>query len=511
MRRESTERLLALNGDSRHAIGPGGRNRYSNRYRPEPGLVTLGSCTSSTVSAEAFSDAAQLHEWLSRVQPAHLSGAMDDLYERVRLDVANSFVPPPAPPTDVVITPSGTDAEFIPLLVALSRHERVTNVLVGPAEAGSGTELAAAARHFDPVTPRGREVEVGAPLNSDMARRVEVATVPIRDSAGAPRSPDDIDAEVREVTRSRVASGRGVLVTVIAHSKTGVHAPRLKAVNRLAEEYRGAVDVVIDAAQGRFSRSGLRSALSQGFMVIATGSKFFGGPPFAGCVLIPQPSSGEPPVRQIPAAMDDYLSPAMLPRTWRDARAGLSEWHCLGLSLRWWAALREIRTYYSVPARLRYGVLRSLQDDVPRLLERSAHLEFTSVPALAAEQEPRRLLESNVTVFSFRCRDRDGNYLGNQALGRLRAVVRDALPLSQSPWLPADVRELRAEIGQPVFVGPNKSEPSYLRLAIGGREIVRACGLDDQVDAGMSGLIRDVRQTIRKLDAVLDAGLEARQ
>ena len=67
----------------------------------------------------------------------------------------------------------------------------------------------------------------------------------------------DLDAEVEALVDDHIGRGRQVLLHVVAHSKTGLHAPSLEAVNRLRARYGDRVLVVVDAAQGRFSRRGL--------------------------------------------------------------------------------------------------------------------------------------------------------------------------------------------------------------------------------------------------------------
>lgn len=499
---QTTERLLASGGDSRHVVGADGRNRYGNRYRPESGLVTLGSCTSSTLSNEAYVAAAQLHHWLRTLDRDWLPAAIDDAYERARTELTSHILPGLEPRPAVVLTPSGTDAEFVPVLAALQKHERITNILVGSGEAGSGSAMAAAGHHFDLRAPSERPVTPGVPVDDEVAARVESVNVAIRDESGDPRPTTDIDGEVGEIARSRAGAGRGVLLHVIAHSKTGLHAPSLKTVHDLVSSYPGRVDVVIDAAQGRFSRAGLHDAVSRGYVVITTGSKFFGGPPFAGAVILPQ--AGDVGLGKLPSRFADYFSAAMFPRTWQASRASLPGCENIGLVLRWWAALVEFRTYYAVPAKQRFEVLRRLQGEVPRRIRTSSLLVSTTVPPPATERLPRRLLESNVTVFSFACRTPGGQDLSQEDLAEVRRFMRE-------PWRVDDgnvgreaaLRDLQVEIGQPVPVGPGKSDPAYLRLAIGAREIVQACRRGPEGSDGVDGLLADVSHTVSKLDAAI--------
>jgi hypothetical protein len=508
----STAELLASGGDSRHTPGASGRNRYGNTYTPERGLLTFGSCTSSTLSADAFAAAERLHGWLGALERPLLERALDDLYERVRTEIVANVSMTNAETMDVVITPSGTDAELIALLVCMGDRP-ITSVVVGAPEAGSGTALAAAGRHFDSSTPSGRPAVVGEPVDARIADRVRAIFVAVRDTHGSPRDERELDDEVRAVTGKAIAEGRDVLLHVIAHSKTGVHAPSLSTVHELVAAHPDRVDVVIDAAQGRFSRRGLRESLARGYVTMTTGSKFFGGPPFAGAVLVPHvPGRRDLGIDTLPAAFSDYFTPAMMPQSWLGARASLEESSNVGLLLRWWAALAEIRDYYSVPAQLRLEVLRHVQTTFPARIAASRHLVLDVVPPPLVENDVARLLESKTTVFPFTCRGRDGSYLESDELRRLQLAMRDPIaPMPGGPPVAAAIAGLRAEMGQPVSLG-GASSPSVLRFAVGAREIIRTCVMSatgttfgDRLDA----LTDDITHAVQKLDhLVAQAGGE---
>lgn len=500
-----TPALLAAGGDSRHTPDATGRNRYGNTYTPEHGLLTFGSCTSSTLSADAYAAAERLHGWLQALDRSFLEQAVEDLYERVRNEIVANISMLHAETMDVVITPSGTDAEMIALLVCLGDRP-LTNIVVGAAEAGSGTGAAAACRHFDRVTPSGREVVPGEPVDAGVADRVTTVLLSIRNADGTQREDDGLDDEVRQATRQAVAHGRDVIIHVIAHSKTGVHAPSLSTVHELVEAHPGRVNVVVDAAQGRFSRRGLGESLSRGYITMTTGSKFFGGPPFAGAVLVPHVSGRRNfGLERLPDGFSDYFTPAMLPQRWSAARASLAEGANIGLLLRWWAALAEIRDYYSVPAQLRLEVLRRAQAMFPERIAASSHLALEAVPPPLVENNGRsRLLESNMTVFPFTCRGADGTLLGGDELRRIQLAVRE--PLATSPEhaaTPVEVGALRAEIGQPVSLGGGPESPEVLRLALGAREIIRTCVVSATgatFEGRLDTLSDDISRTVRKLD-----------
>jgi hypothetical protein len=503
----TTEQLLSSCGDSRHTVGPNGRNRYGNRYSPEPGLLSFGSCTSSTVSEVAFAAADRLHGWLRALGSDVLEESVDDLYERVRTELMSNIAMDSAASLDVVLCPSGTDAELVPLLVALAEAPRVTTILVGASEAGSGTGNAARGVHFDPVTPSGSEVEPGTLVDPSIDGRVRLERVGIRDADGAPTDEANVDGEVRAIVGAAIGRGEHVLLHIIAHSKTGVHAPSLRCVDELVHAHPRQVDVVIDAAQGRFSRTGLAESLARGYMVMVTGSKFFGGPPFAGAVLVPHERAGGRAIpTEIPQGFGAYFVRAMLPRTWREARATLAPGLALGVLMRWWAALAEIRDYYSVPAALRLVVFNRFHDVVPEIVAATEHLELTMVPTPPQPNQGTRLLESNTTVFPFACRTPDGTLLGMDQLRELAAEVRAGSLVDEH--LSPQLAVLRSELGQPVELASGSTSLPVLRIALGGRDIIRTCvtpAAGTTFDERLERLEREVTRTLQKVDALVAA------
>merc|ERR1719359_1573327 len=70
-------------------------------------------------------------------------------------------------------------------------------------------------------------------------------------------------------------------------SKTGQCIPSLRCFERLATTYGKRVLLVVDMCQGRVGERTVRDHLDKGHIVLTTGSKFFGGPPFAGVCLTP--------------------------------------------------------------------------------------------------------------------------------------------------------------------------------------------------------------------------------
>lgn len=331
--------LLRQGSDDRTAPLSDGRTTYGTSLLPDPAL-SWSSCSASAPTSEALA-AATTHDptW---------DGARARLQALLGLD----------PTVDVLFTPSGTDAATVALA---SIPARVTYIMVGAGELGSGTALAAAGRHFATQSASGPAI-IGAPVDPGLVARTTVVPVALRDDAGRPRPDDVVAAEIL------AHAGPGALVQAVACSKLGAMAPSAATLAEAAD--RGA-RVVIDACQGRVSRDQLRRWLSLGYAVLFTGSKFFAGAPFSGAVLLPA-SWPQTPLTEAAAHLAAELVP--VPR-----RAGLPDRAEPGLRLRWETALFEMERYYALPAAPRINLLarigaalRSALDDLPGVVRQHA-------------------------------------------------------------------------------------------------------------------------------------------
>jgi hypothetical protein len=118
---------------------------------------------------------------------------------------------------------------------------------------------------------------------------IEVIKLKLRSPDGVRRTLGEIDVEVSAaVSKALCEDGYSVVVVhLVAGSKTGHLVPSFDCLNSLRKQYGTSVVPVVDACQTRMADTGLRDLVDAGFAVLATGSKFYGGPPFCGAVLLP--------------------------------------------------------------------------------------------------------------------------------------------------------------------------------------------------------------------------------
>lgn len=503
----SFEDLITAGSDNRLLVGEDGLNRYG--CGPVPRNVTpLGSCTCSSPSPRGVDRAKRL---LDRLRSAKSAVQEGELVCREHRSELRDLL---ALPEDVAIafTPSGTDVELLALaLVQLRARRRIVNVVVGPTEVGSGTPLAAAGCHYDDLVPSGARVTTGAPVCQSLAAQTSVHKVDIRDERGGILQEPVIDATVTELVSKAVEEGAHVLLHVVAHSKTGMHAPSLACVERITRNLPDDVSIVIDAAQGRISRQGLREVLKAGHLVILTGSKFYGGPAFAGALLVPeryQPTGlGATDVdfeRCWPSGLEHYLTAAEMPEEWLAVRQRLSRSVNYGALLRWSAALAEMQAYYAVPSDARLAVLRAFETDVPDLFGDSDFIRLMPVFPPIYDPDQTRLLESKTTVFAFRV-EINGRLLDRTELKRWHGRLNVCGDPESSVGDASGLGDFEFHLGQPV---PFRDGSAALRIALGGELIVRVATdsrLGDTLEQRIDWLRRQLIALRRRLESMAQA------
>lgn len=430
--------------------------------------MPFGSCTASSPSGGGL-DAAQhaLDALRSAIDPV---AAAEALGRRQRDRLAHQF----ELPDDVAIaqSPSGTDAIYLVSSLVLRRHARVHHLVVGASELGGGTLNAA----------RGLSIADGAPFAAStkgepiegLADRCTAEPLYLRDDDGQLLDPDEVD---RRVARhlADVPTDTGIVLHLVAHSKTGLRAPSTALCESLRERLGDRLLVMVDAAQGRVAPRDVRSALDLGFAVLFTGSKFYSGPPFSSALLLPSPWADGP--GPLAPGLKDWFARAELPGRWTDARASLDQPFNAGLHLRWEAALFEIEGYHAIAPHHRAGVYHTFAGAVHEVFGPGEVVQLDvpmpPVHALATA------LGAFPSVFSFRVHGPDGEPYGAEPLRRLHTLL-DSDVTAEHPELTGSFH-----LGQPVPLGPPTApdRQAVLRVALGAR-LVRELAASDDMGAG---------------------------
>ncbi len=341
--------LLAGGGDERLFLDPvTRRNRYGVPAGPAPDELWFSSSTASAISPRGWTAASEALERLMARDPAArtpLGAWLDDMRARI---LAHYGVPG----CEAVLSASGSEAEFLVLAFALSlARGPVVNIVVAPAETGSGVPAAAAGRHFLGRSSLGGPVVKGERLAGWNAAEVETRTLEIRTADGRLRSSADVDRDAEAEVERAVRSGAFVLLHVLDASKTGRSGVSRQAARQILEHHPGKVMIAVDACQLRCAAAQVRADLEDGFVVMLTGSKFAGGPSFCGAVLAPAPIVKVLSGCEAGAALADYSAALDWPAALRPVFAArLRHPANLGLGLRWSAALAEIDAFEALAA-----------------------------------------------------------------------------------------------------------------------------------------------------------------
>jgi len=346
--------LIASGGDERIWPDPvTRRNRYGAPAVPAPGELWLSSSTASAISHRGCAAAGEALERLAEPGRFTIAAWFDQI--RARLMALYG-----APGAEAVLAASGTETELVVLSLALAMASGpLVNIVVAPAETGSGVPDAAQGLHFLGRASLGDAVVKGGRLAGWEAVSVGLETIEIRRRDGALRCAGDVDQEAALRVERTVSGGAFAVLHVLDASKTGRAGVSRAAAREILARYPGRVMVVVDACQLRCGAEQVRHDLADGFAVMVTGSKFAGGPAFSGALLLPEALvdllAHAPPCA---APLAPYSATLDWPQRLRRAvGAGLAQPANLGLGLRWSAALAEIEAYEAIPADWRRAVL----------------------------------------------------------------------------------------------------------------------------------------------------------
>jgi hypothetical protein len=383
--------LLTAGGDERIVLDPAtGRNRYGVAATPSPDEIFLSSSTASTITPRAYCAADAAWAALSggsAARPPRLDGWFDSLRARI-LDLFGIVG------AGVVLAGSGTEAELVALAIARCvLPGPIANVVLAPSETGSGVLRAAAGAYFLGSTPFGGTRSVGERLQGWARADIDAMVVEIRDRQGDLRSAKEVDDEARHRAFEALAVGRSVLLHRLETSKTGSSGLTLAAAAQIAARAPDRVAVVVDCCQLRCSRRRIRHYLACGFMVAITGSKFFGGPPFSGALLLPPRLLQRIGKLALPTGLADYSSALDWPDDLRaESRLRWANHANLGLGLRWVAALAEIERYYGLPGDLRRRVLDRFAGHVRKSSQSVENIHMVGADLVEPPRRPDSIL-----------------------------------------------------------------------------------------------------------------------
>jgi hypothetical protein len=329
--------LLSSGGDARIALDPEtGLNKYLSAPYPRD-VTAFASSTANDISIDAFT-------YLRRTGvPDDYSAALEDLRGRIRTAYGLDK------DVGIVFAPSGTDLEYVALYFAAGQSKAgVHNILLGADEVGSGCIHSAHGRYFAKETALGITVEPKQPVAG--LGEISLADIPLRCLKGQVQTSAQICEQIAVEMGVAAIDGRQVLLHVVHGSKTGLILPSLDDIDALRSEYSSRLSLVIDACQARITPKAVQDYLQRDAMVFLTGSKFMGGPPFNGFVIIPPALMAKAP--PIPHGFKQIFRRAEWPVRWPGADA-LQDSANMGLALRLSSSIYELERFSALdPSRV---------------------------------------------------------------------------------------------------------------------------------------------------------------
>ena len=464
--REAVKQHLTEGGDERLHLASGGGNKYFCPPHPVPDAILRGSCTCSPPSRLAFDAACRrLSDVWNGKQS--LEAAFDDVRQRISaalgLETAHH----------IVLHPSGTDAEFTPLLIGAASAKAlgctgIVNLVVGAGEVGSNTPNAAGGHHFSDFMPSGG-TQSTAKLVHDFPEGTTVLQLKARGVGGS--MVPDFDQRVLDAMDEASTSMRKpfFIMHAVDGSKLGSHITSRKLVTDVQSRFGARVLVVLDACQGRTDREELDWYLARGAIVLITASKFYGAPGFCAMAVVPDAAasllkSGD---AAVPSGLGDYLTKLQVPSALKVLRAALPPQPVnVGLLLRWTCGVAEMERLARVAASAREGIGRWVRGVQELIGCKYPNLELLVDDGSSGSRQASQLGGVN-SIISFKLLSGDGKRpLETVVLKKvhqwLTADVADLLPSTASETERSAAR-IRCFIGQPVDLG----DFSILRLAIG--------------------------------------------
>ena len=442
---------LASGGDDRITVDAGtGRNAYGTWLLPRPGIVQFASSTASTIGKRGCQAVEQIGQSLGQRDRWTDSG-IAALCGSVRSRLQAMFG---IEGSAVVLAASGTDAELLALWTVMRLGDApVTNLVMAPGETGSGVMDACTGRHFRSRTCLGIEVGKGERLAGWEDADIETAAVNIRLPDGRVRSRESLEDDVESIALDALRRGRTVVLHVLDTSKTGLRISTRVAARRLMKRAPGRVHVVVDACQLRCTPGEVRADLRDGFSVIVTGSKFAGGPPFSGALLLPPALvDASLDASPLPEGLSAYTAAHDWPRLLRGSLGNGLRRHNEGPALRWVAALAEFGAFGQIEPAVVEEIGKRFEADVRQRVDA---LPFVAPLFADADAVPRA--RSIVPLVAL---DTGGTPLSAAQASDLHRALRTGLG-------EGGVMQREIAVGQPVAAG----ERTALRVCIDASRI----------------------------------------
>lgn len=462
--------LLSQGGDDRSTIDPVSlKNKYHSKTLPYYDFQR-SSCTSSSISLDTYLTLEQKHFDL---MAANEQGEIDaqTLFNNQNDEILSYFVTAAIKEkVSILSTPSGTDVEFLCTWLGALRSKEiyinepssVTVFVNGDMEVGSGTKLAAGLKHFSERAPQGHRLVKDEFVSELENIDIKVESFKTRDAKTNVYNSPESENKIYDMVENEVKNNRIVVFHYVHASKTGVCIPSYDMASKIKKDFGDRVIMVVDAAQMRLRSDSVEQYLEMGMNVIVTGSKFIGGAPFSGALLVNEKDSKTflDAKNNLPndfdQYFDDYGISSLVKRD--DERASWVNW---GLFMRWEVALHEMMQFDRIP------------------------LEFANRFIFEWGKRVEKMIESdkfkvNILKESELLPSDDSSLSHANSIVPFEIETTPMLTLEQLKKIHARMTikrtrdDIVCEIGQPVQISTGENKRYALRVALGAKNVIDA-------------------------------------
>lgn len=455
-------RVLTSGGDERIRLLENGKNKYSVNPVDFEHSIQRGSCTCNTLNPDSLKAVGcLLNETRQSEFTTLLEWVRDEMKSMISPDDENSF--------ELFLAPSGSDLNYYPLMfrALLEKRRPILNIATCPEELGTGSTFAAEGKYFFTQNQFGEVVDKGSKLPG--IGEIQMKYFPSRDDEGM--IFDHKSALVEHLGKRDKSTL--TICNLVLGSKSGIEN-NLSVIPRFQKN----VMWVVDMCQMRAQKNTIQRLLDLNAMIMITGSKFFQSPPFCGALLVPKywvDKLSEVDDLSAAKSFTSIFSKNDFPPTLERLQSVFRHYENSGLLLRWGAALSEMKAITAI--------------DLEKILEMVDRWHEVVTGQIRRREDAFTLMPdgdlTNKTIISFKVKDRNGEYLGDEQHRKIfNYLAEHTFP---------ELGYKNLIIGQPV----SYDSESFIRLAIGSYNIRTFLkeGLDPQFEEGVVDVIyRTARQ-----------------
>ena len=413
-----------------------------------------------------------------------LEKSIQSIFAEQRDRIAKFLKLPPG--AAVILCPSGSDAEYIPIVIAKALagnhgpNSHIVNGVTQLNEIGAGTAPAAMGKYFSTHAPLIGRLQEGQKI----LKGFEDLDGPVISARSRDGEVIDASAEMKSFTDGSLEKELYPIVHGVFGGKTGVRDTVMPASLDKGSRSLG----VIDACQGRFSEAEMQQWMDQDSLVLFTSSKFYQAPPFCGAVIVP-PSIAKKlalPETLVPSDMmgvnglGGFMTEKELPECLESWSTFLTQENTsnIGLALRWEAGLAGMEATSELNDDERDIIVKEWANQVSRMVNDSNNVDVFSVQR---------------SIISIRIQKGDGEWLNMKEARELyRWMSMDLSNFQDASDEEKKALSQVAYIGQPVDVS---KDFAIVRIALGAESL-----LSYSEDKGKT--LREDEMTVKKLAAI---------